>query len=349
MFEEVKIDPLGRREMAHLSFQHVCKGMKGTMRGYTLIEVAIVLVIVLVLSSFGIYLYKVALAYAKDTVCQTNLDALETAVQLYAEENDALPASLGHLKLEHVEKGYAKAMEGSEWPIKAYTFLIKLDTSDHAYAQFLTYENLKDYGVTESIFHCPADLNGGVSYGINANLEDKNWIDVGGDDIVVADCDNHVFHSVDELAKRHDYKALTITKKGEIVEVDEEKPLPGGGESWKWMKRSHYPKKKHKKVKVVVGSTSNSPTNLEETVKHFDDLVNKNLNTSIADKAEDVRNKLRTALSELSKSPPDVPAAKGNIAGARGDLQAMIDGGLIDPEEGLALMDLFSDISSQLQ
>jgi hypothetical protein len=90
------------------------------------------------------------------------------------------------------------------------------------------------------------------------------------------------------------------------------------------------------------------PTNLKETVKHFDELVNKNLNTSIADKAEDVRNKLLTSISKLSKSPPDIPAAQGNIEGAQGDLQAMIDDGLIDPEKGLALMNLLSALSSQL-
>ena len=90
------------------------------------------------------------------------------------------------------------------------------------------------------------------------------------------------------------------------------------------------------------------PTNLKETVNHFDQLVKKNLDTPIADKAEDVRNKLLTSLSELTKSPPDIPAAQGNIEGAQGDLQAMIDDGLIDPADGLALMNLLSDFSSQL-
>ena len=76
--------------------------------------------------------------------------------------------------------------------------------------------------------------------------------------------------------------------------------------------------------------------------------MNNNIDTSIADKAEDVRNKLLTSISELSKSPPDIPAAQGNIEGAQGDLQAMIDDGLIDPEKGLALMNLLSALSSQL-
>ena len=68
-------------------------------------------------------------------------------------------------------------MENKGWLIKAYTFLIKLDASDQAYAEFLTYENLKEYGVTEKIFHCPADHNGGASYGINSDMEGESWAD----------------------------------------------------------------------------------------------------------------------------------------------------------------------------
>jgi prepilin-type N-terminal cleavage/methylation domain-containing protein len=222
MLEEAKADLIGRREMGHHNYQHPCKGVRGPMKGYTLIEVLIVVVIILVLSSIGIYLYQRGLAYAKETVCQTNLKALDSAVQLYAEENDALPASLGHLKLEHLEKGYAKAMEDRGWLKKFSLLLVKLDASEQAYAEFLTYGNLKGYGVTEAIFHCPADPNGGVSYGINGHLAGKDWMHVSRDQIVVGDSDKYVFHTVDELAKRHDHKALTITKIGEIVEADEE-------------------------------------------------------------------------------------------------------------------------------
>ena len=104
--------------------------------------------------------------------------------------------------------------------ITACTFLIKLDASDHAYAQFLTYENLKKYGVTEEIFHCPADHNAGASYGINGNLEGKSWLDVTDDDLIVADCDNYVFYRPDDLAKRHEHKAFGVKKHAEVVGLD---------------------------------------------------------------------------------------------------------------------------------
>ena len=342
--------------MGHLILKRAFKGMRDVKKGFTLLELLVVLTVLLILSSFGMYLYHRSLAYAKDTVCQTNLRALQESIILYTADNDALPGTLGELKLHHLEKGYAKAMEGRRWLIKACTLLIKYDASDHAYAQFLTYENLKKYGATEKIFHCPGDHNGGASYGINGELEGRRWGEVNKHAIVVADCDSYVFHSLDQLSKRHDYKAFAAIKSGELVELEEDKVVaaieeeeekeevdddqgtqPPYGRPWR-----------HDDADDDDDDRVSFPTNLDETVKHFDDLVSNHLDTPIADKAEDVRNKLLTSLSELAKSPPDIPAAQGNIEGAQGDLQAMIDDGLIDPADGLALMNLLSDLSSQL-
>lgn len=208
--------------MGHLSLQQAYKGLREIKRGYTLIELLVVLTIVLVLSTIGMFLYQRSIVYAKETVCQTNLRVLEGAIEFYVLENDVLPASLGHLKLEHLEKSYAKAMEDRGWFTKFSFFLVKLDASEQAYAQFLTYENLEKYGATEKIFHCPADSNGGVSYGINGNLVGKKWSDVGADEIVIADSDNYVFNTLTELAKRHNNKALAIKKNRGIIEVDDD-------------------------------------------------------------------------------------------------------------------------------
>jgi prepilin-type N-terminal cleavage/methylation domain-containing protein len=197
--------------------------MRDVKKGFTLLELLVVLTVLLILSSFGMYLYHRSLAYAKDTVCQTNLRALQESIIFYSAENDALPGTLGELKLDHLEKGYAKAMEGRRWLVKACSLLIKFDASDHAYAAFLTYENLKKYGATEKIFHCPGDHNGGASYGINSELLGRSWSEVNERAIVVADCDSYVFHSLDQLSKRHDHKAFVSIKSGEVVELEEEK------------------------------------------------------------------------------------------------------------------------------
>jgi type II secretory pathway pseudopilin PulG len=208
--------------MGRFCLRKTLKRTERTQRGFTLIELLVIVLTVLTLASIGLFAYQGAIAHAKDTVCKTNLDAIREAIDLYLSENDALPASLGHLKFEHLEKGYAKAMEDGRWLKKLAYFLIKLDASDQAYAQFLTYENLQKYGVTEDIFHCPADRNGGTSYGINGNLMGKKWTEIAGGAVVVADCDIHVFTSVDQLSKRHQHKAIVATKDREIAELHEE-------------------------------------------------------------------------------------------------------------------------------
>jgi len=126
------------KDMGWLPLKQTFKRTTKRQRGFTLIELLVVLTIILVLSSIGIFAYQRAIAYAKETVCTTNLKALREAIDLYLSENDALPASLGQLKFEHLEKGYAKAMADRRWLKKLCYFLIKLDASDHAYAQFLT-------------------------------------------------------------------------------------------------------------------------------------------------------------------------------------------------------------------
>ena len=203
-------------------FKQSLKVKKKSQKGFTLIELLVVLSIILVLSSIGIFVYQRAIAHARETVCTTNLKALKGAIDFYFSDNDALPASLGQLKFEHLEKGYAKAMEDDRLIKKLCYLLIKLDASDHAYAQFLTYENLKKYGVTENIFHCPADPNGGTSYGINGNLVGKKWSEIGGNVLIVADCDVPVFTTETQLSKRHRHKALVATKAGEVAEVYED-------------------------------------------------------------------------------------------------------------------------------
>ncbi len=402
------------------AYKRVCRNNIG----YTLTELLTVLLIILALATFGVFVYQRAIAYAKGTVCQTNLRALESAIELYITETDALPASLGRLKLKHIEKGYAKAMGKRGWRKKLSFFLVKLDASDEAYAQFLTPENLKTYGGSEDVFHCPTDSNGGASYGINGNLVGRQWSDISRDELVIGDSDHYVFTSMDQLKKRHRHKAFAINKGGTLVKIGEDDIVPvagnepgtpiedyisddtqddtqnttqdgaqdsakggtqggtggaqggtggtqggsGGTQGGTGGKsQGGKPKKppKDDKDDTRRGTPNDSqggpqddksqgkaginfPSDLDGVVRYFDDLVNNNINMPIADKAEDVRNKLLTAVDELSKTPPDIPAARGNIEGAEGDLRAMINEGLIDPEDGSALITLFRDISGRL-
>jgi prepilin-type N-terminal cleavage/methylation domain-containing protein len=190
----------------------LCRETRPTQRGYTLLELLTVVGIIMVLSTFGVYIYNRALTSAKEAVCKSNLQALSEAVILYLNDNDAFPASLGQLKPEYIEKGYAKAREKGGWLLDLSLFFVKVDASDHAYAEFLTYENLKEYGAAKKIFSCPADSNGGCSYGLNANLAGKKWSEITGPVVIVADCDQPTFQTEADLPERHRGKAFVITK-----------------------------------------------------------------------------------------------------------------------------------------
>ena len=220
-----------RDRLNHLRLKWTFKRSGNVPKGFTLIELLFVVAVIIILASIGMFLYHKGLAYAKATVCETNLRGLNKAIELYStENNDALPASLGYLKLEHLEKGYAMVTKDNDWRIKFSFLLLKIDASELAYAQFLTYENLKASGILKNSFHCPADGNGGASYGINSNLKGKKWSEVGEGVIIVADTDSYTFSTKNQLVKRHNHKAIGITKADRIVNVTEENVVLIDGE-----------------------------------------------------------------------------------------------------------------------
>jgi len=73
---------------------------------------------------------------------------------------------------------------------------------------------------------------------------------------------------------------------------------------------------------------------LQDLIDELQYIVDLNPGTAVADKIEDVVAKAQTAMIELKKSPPDYPAALGNLDGAKGDLQAAIDSRLINSKQG---------------
>jgi prepilin-type N-terminal cleavage/methylation domain-containing protein len=207
--------------MGRIVYQRAYKCLGNMNRGYTLVELCITLAVILLLSTIGLYAYFGLLTRARDTVCETNIRGIKRAVEEFVFENDALPATLGDLEFKHVEKGYAKVIKEMDWRTKFAINFLKLDASNHAHAQFLSRENLRKYGAKEKIFHCSADDDGLPSYGIREDLKDRNWSDVGPDEIIIADCDQYVFTSLDQLAKRHRHKAFAITKAGKIIKISD--------------------------------------------------------------------------------------------------------------------------------
>ncbi|MBW2319162.1 MAG: hypothetical protein JRF24_10905 [Deltaproteobacteria bacterium] len=200
------------------------KGSKKGNEGFTLIQLMMALGIVFILASIAGFAYIGILDNARVTVCKTKLKTLNYAVEWYGHENEASLEILGELKLEHLEKAYAQVMESSSWYTKFSHAFLKMNLSDEVYAEFLTYENLKNFGAVKGSFRCPGDDNGGMSYGINANLAGTLWVNVGDDVVVVGDCDSATFTSATQLRKRHDSGkvAIAITKGGSLVQFGDD-------------------------------------------------------------------------------------------------------------------------------
>jgi len=87
---------------------------------------------------------------------------------------------------------------------------------------------------------------------------------------------------------------------------------------------------------------------VEQATASLQEIIDSNPGSELADKVEDALAGVQSASMELAKTPPDNQAAVGNIEGAVGDLQAVIDAGLLDPEQGTLLMDQLSGITRQL-
>ena len=172
-------------------------------KGYTALQLIFTVAIILVLASISLLSYQKILEMSREKVCATNQQALTNAVEAYISTNYVIPAVLGDLKLKHLEKGYAQVMEEADWFTTFSYFVVKTSMSNEAYAQFLTYENLKNYGVGKDFFRCPSDSNGGTSYGINSNIAGKYWYEIDDNLIIVGDCDNPTFSSQGDLRERH--------------------------------------------------------------------------------------------------------------------------------------------------
>ena len=85
----------------------------------------------------------------------------------------------------------------------------------------------------------------------------------------------------------------------------------------------------------------------EDAIAQIDSVIQQYSGTPVEDKLLDAKDKVETALEELNKSPPDNPAAVGNLEGAIGDIQAAMDIAL-NEADGTQIMDQLAGIARQL-
>lgn len=197
-------------------------------KSFTLLEVTVTTVIILILATLGIVSYRQVLDKTYQKVCATNQMLLLGGVEQYFLDTGVAPATLGDIKPEHLRRAYVEVMKKADWFTKFSYFFVRLNRPKQAFAGIVNLEDLvkpekmQEYGVPAEVFLCPADRNRGISYGINTNLKNYNkWKDVPADMVIIGDCDSYTFSSPAELAYRHiqnfGMKSITqiTTKKAE--------------------------------------------------------------------------------------------------------------------------------------
>ncbi len=81
-------------------------------KAFTPIEILITVIIISILATLGFPAYQNAVEASKEKTCSANLEVLQTAVEIYTREHNTVPGSLSELKPEHIEKAFAKVMQG---------------------------------------------------------------------------------------------------------------------------------------------------------------------------------------------------------------------------------------------
>jgi len=175
-------------------------------KNFTLIEVAIVIVIFGIIATFAIPAYHNALENANAEVCAGNLSVLLGALEAYGLEEDEMPGSLGKLEKEHLQKGWAKTFkERGYWRTKLAYFLVDFDKRGLAYAQV----SLVDRYLGGVSIVCPSSGHGENSYGIHgwfAAGQIKSYDDYRSRPLnftAIADCDADNFVGLGNITERH--------------------------------------------------------------------------------------------------------------------------------------------------
>jgi general secretion pathway protein G len=86
-----------RRQQCSLRGASLCRAE----RGFTLIELMIVVAIILILASIAVGRYQVSYERAKEATLKTDLRVLRQAIQDYTTDKEAAPNSLDDLVSEH--------------------------------------------------------------------------------------------------------------------------------------------------------------------------------------------------------------------------------------------------------
>ncbi len=194
-------------------------------KGFSILEIMVTLVIVGILATIGFPMYRGMVEDGKAKLCETNLRALKSALDVYVVEHNVVPGALSMIPSKDIDAAYARLEQGKDgWKVRLASWIVAADESAMAYADFLqdlAAGNLK-------MLACPANKAGGTSYGVFQGIEGltaDSYKALPSGQVLIGDCASATFKSVDELAKRHvqpqiiasQQYALAITSGNTIV------------------------------------------------------------------------------------------------------------------------------------
>jgi prepilin-type N-terminal cleavage/methylation domain-containing protein len=202
---------------------------------FTLMEILVGMVILSILATLGFSQYQTIIEGEKAKICAVNLDVLQSALDIYIMEHDAIPASLSEIPGEYLSRAYAQILqrEGA-WRIKLAYFIVGWEEKGLAYAQ--TTLSLKDDLAKGNIqlLSCPKDSNsllkpggGGTrSYALNSGLKNltvAQYMALSDETVTLGDCkDNEIDTGLLNLNEVHKLQgedlSITITKKRKICQ-----------------------------------------------------------------------------------------------------------------------------------
>jgi prepilin-type N-terminal cleavage/methylation domain-containing protein len=182
------------------------------IKGFTLVEILVILVIVGILATIGIPSYQNFIEDGKARICETNLFALKSAFDVYMSEHNVVPGDLGQIPAADIEKALARYRRDATWQEKYVRFLDERRESSYAFASIMQ-ELAK--GNLQMLF-CPSDTRRNsttfsadlASYGMNQELssmsQDK-YANLSVSTPVIADCEDASFTSNTTMTPRHKY------------------------------------------------------------------------------------------------------------------------------------------------
>jgi hypothetical protein len=156
----------------------------------------------------GMPAYRNFVEESKAKVCDTNLKALQTALEIYALENETFPSGFSQLQGKYIREAFNKIMSRpGAWKINLAYSVTGWREYGIAHAAFLKDELAKG---NIGLITCPKDAvnpsSGGISYGLSSALTEitlSDYKNIPDNAVLIADCDDAVFSGVGAMSRRH--------------------------------------------------------------------------------------------------------------------------------------------------